>query len=47
MPWTFGTRMLWTAAVQHVAETCGRVDVVLHAAGIDNSKALRSKPWKD
>lgn len=31
------------AAIQHVAETCGRVDVVLHAAGIDNSKALRSK----
>ncbi len=31
------------AAIQNVAETCGRVDVVIHAAGIDNSRALKSK----
>ncbi len=31
------------AAIQNVADTCSRVDVVIHAAGIDNSRALRSK----
>lgn len=31
------------AAVRNVAEACGRVDVVIYAAGIDASKALRSK----
>lgn len=31
------------AAIHNVAETCGRVDVVIHAAGIDNSRALKSK----
>jgi phosphopantetheine--protein transferase-like protein len=30
-------------AIREVAETCGRVDVVLHGAGIDVSRALRSK----
>ncbi len=30
-------------AIAAVAETCGRVDVVIHGAGIDVSKALRSK----
>jgi acyl transferase domain-containing protein/NAD(P)H-dependent flavin oxidoreductase YrpB (nitropropane dioxygenase family)/phosphopantetheinyl transferase/NAD(P)-dependent dehydrogenase (short-subunit alcohol dehydrogenase family)/acyl carrier protein len=30
-------------ALQDVAEICGRVDVVIHAAGIDISRALRSK----
>ncbi|MFH1112944.1 MAG: SDR family NAD(P)-dependent oxidoreductase [Pseudomonadota bacterium] len=30
-------------ALQDVAETCGRVDVVIHAAGIDISRALKSK----
>ncbi len=30
-------------ALQEVAETCGRVDVVVHAAGIDISRALKSK----
>ncbi len=30
-------------AVRHVAETCRRVDVVVHGAGIDVSRALRSK----
>ena len=30
-------------AVSHVAETCRRVDVVVHGAGIDVSRALRSK----
>ncbi len=29
--------------IQNVAETCGRVDVVIHGAGIDVSRALRSK----
>jgi NAD(P)-dependent dehydrogenase (short-subunit alcohol dehydrogenase family)/acyl carrier protein len=31
------------AAIHNVAETCGRVDIVIHAAGIDNSRALKSK----
>ena len=31
------------AAVRDVAELCGRVDMVVHGAGIDISKALRSK----
>ena len=30
-------------AVREVSETCGRVDVVIHGAGIDVSRALRSK----
>ncbi|MDQ7785803.1 MAG: SDR family NAD(P)-dependent oxidoreductase, partial [Desulfomonilaceae bacterium] len=30
-------------ALQDVAEMCGRVDVVVHAAGIDISRALKSK----
>ena len=30
-------------AMQDVAEICGRVDVIVHAAGIDISRALRSK----
>jgi len=30
-------------ALQDVAQLCGRVDVVIHAAGIDISRALRSK----
>ncbi len=30
-------------AVQEAGEICGRVDVVIHAAGIDISKALRGK----
>ncbi|HMK37470.1 MAG TPA: SDR family NAD(P)-dependent oxidoreductase [Desulfomonilaceae bacterium] len=30
-------------AILGVAETCGRVDVVIHGAGIDVSRALRSK----
>ncbi len=30
-------------ALKDVAETCGRVDVVIHAAGIDISRALKSK----
>ncbi|MBI5569934.1 MAG: SDR family NAD(P)-dependent oxidoreductase [Desulfomonile tiedjei] len=29
--------------IQEVAETCGRIDLVIHAAGIDVSRALRSK----
>ncbi len=29
--------------IAEVAETCGRVDVVIHGAGIDVSRALRSK----
>ncbi len=30
-------------AIRSVAETCGRVDLVVHAAGVDVSRALRSK----
>jgi phosphopantetheine--protein transferase-like protein len=30
-------------AIASVAETCGRVDLVVHAAGVDVSRALRSK----
>jgi phosphopantetheine--protein transferase-like protein len=30
-------------AVQEIAELCGRIDVVVHAAGIDVSRALKSK----
>ena len=30
-------------ALQDVAQLCGRVDIVIHAAGIDISRALRSK----
>ena len=33
-------------AVRQVAETCRRVDVVIHGAGIDVSRALRSKSLK-
>ncbi len=29
--------------IQEVAELCGRIDLVIHAAGMDASKALRSK----
>lgn len=31
------------AAVRDVAELCGRIDIVVHAAGIDISKAMRGK----
>lgn len=34
-------------AVQEVAEICRRVDVVIHAAGIDISRALRSKTLEE
>ncbi|MBI4965598.1 MAG: SDR family NAD(P)-dependent oxidoreductase [Desulfomonile tiedjei] len=30
-------------AIQEVAELCGRVDLVIHAAGVDVSRALRNK----
>lgn len=30
-------------AVQEIAEICGRIDVLVHAAGIDVSRALKSK----
>lgn len=32
-----------SAIIKEVAELCGRIDVVIHAAGVDTSKALRSK----
>ncbi|MGC9030050.1 MAG: SDR family NAD(P)-dependent oxidoreductase [Desulfomonilaceae bacterium] len=32
--------------IQEVSELCGRIDLVIHAAGVDASKSLRAKTWE-